>query len=100
MAYRLRLRAHPVHGDNEHVPASPLDQPALRIVDAPPPPDGPVLGEAMVMFADGTWRLCQVAAWRQDPQRDWWCYLAWGVSGNLFGAWYAYDPGRVSRLED
>jgi len=93
--------------DNEDV-ATPLDQPALRAVEAPRPPDGPVLSEAMVMFLDGTWRLCKVAAWRQDPQRAWWCYLTWGVSGEIYGGWYGYekhmftghDRERVRRLED
>jgi hypothetical protein len=33
---------------------------------------------AMVRFLDGTWRLCKVLGWRQDPS-GWACHLQWGV---------------------
>jgi hypothetical protein len=54
--------------------ASRLDQPALAR------PDGdlavsalsrPGDGEVMVLFLDGTWRLCCVAAWQRDPSGPW-----------------------------
>jgi hypothetical protein len=49
----------------------------------------------MVLFRDGTTRLCRVEAWQRD--RDGWrVRLRWGVSGEWFDAWYLYDPERVS----
>ena len=78
--------------------ASPLDQPALGY-----PPEGGASGpavdghgrECMVVFRDGTWRLCRADAWQRDGE-GWRILLRWGVSGEWRGGWYVYDPARVS----
>lgn len=78
--------------------ASPLDQPALGY---PPerPGTGPVADgqgrECMVLFRDGTWRLCRAGAWQRDGE-GWRVLLRWGVSGDWYENWYLYDPERVS----
>ena len=77
--------------------AGPLDQPALGY-----PPDRPATAaavdgqdrECLVMFRDGTWRLCRVTAWQRDGE-SWRVLLRWGVSGEVYEAWYAYDPAKV-----
>jgi hypothetical protein len=51
----------------------------------------------MVRFLDGTWRLCRVTAWQRGrAPRAWWVKLRWGVSGDLYEAWYFYDETMVS----
>ena len=77
--------------------ASPLDQPALGY-----PPDqaatAPTVDgharECMVMFRDGTWRLCRVTAWQRDGD-SWRVLLRWGVSGQLYEEWFLHAPERI-----
>jgi hypothetical protein len=49
---------------------------------------------AMVRFLDGTWRLCKVLGWRQDPG-GWACHLQWGVSGRITDGWYRPDAEKT-----
>jgi hypothetical protein len=48
----------------------------------------------MVLFRDGTWRLCRAGAWQRDGE-GWRVLLRWGVSGDWYENWYLYDPERV-----
>jgi hypothetical protein len=83
------------------VPATSGDQPALRPAETDGSPGrGPLEPghdrEVMVQFADRTWRLCRVTAWQRGRAPGaWWCKLRWGVSGDLYEAWYFYDQAMV-----
>lgn len=51
------------------MPPSRLDQPALERPDSDRAASPLIPGrsaEAMVLFLDGTWRLCRVGAWQRD----------------------------------
>lgn len=79
------------------MPATPLDQPALRYPPDEPGTALPVDGgdhECMVLFRDGSWRLCRAGAWQRDGD-GWRVFLRWGVSGQPLGSWYVYDPEKV-----
>jgi hypothetical protein len=52
----------------------------------------------MVVFRDGTWRLCRVAGWWQDSNGRWWHLLCWGVNGTVYEGWYRHDPRSVTSL--
>jgi len=79
---------------------SALDQPALMPWDgdSPPAPAPGPLREAMVVFRDGTWRLCRVAGWWQEPPPGsrWWCLLRWGVQGTVYEGWFRHDLAVVT----
>jgi hypothetical protein len=73
-----------------------LDQPALEPLEGEPPtvPAPDMAREAMVVFRDGTWRLCRVAGWWQDSNGRWWHLLCWGVNGTVYEGWYRHDDPR------
>jgi len=78
--------------------ATPLDQPALRYPPERPASSPAVDGggrECMVLFRDGTSRLCRADAWQRDGD-GWRVKLRWGVAGQWLEKWYVYDPERVS----
>jgi hypothetical protein len=66
---------------------TPFDQPALET-----PGDDQAAGpltpgrasEAMVLFLDGTRRLCRVRAWQRDRSGRWRVLLRWGVLGEIY----------------
>jgi hypothetical protein len=79
------------------VAATRLDQPALRFPPDEPGTSLPVDGGdrgCMVLFRDGSWRLCRAASWQRDGD-CWRVFLRWGVGGQPLGSWYVYDPERV-----
>ena len=49
----------------------------------------------MVRFLDGSWRLCAVLGWRQDPG-GWACHLRWGLSGQLVEGWFPFDAEKMT----
>lgn len=87
-------------GAGPAAPVARLDQPALVPAGGPPTP-APMWDagarQAMVLFLDGTWRLCRLTAWRPSGSGAWLCDLRWGVSGRVIGAAYLYDAARVLR---
>lgn len=87
-------------GPQPPAPFARLDQPVLVLVGGPPAPDAPMWDasarEAMVQFADRTWRLCRVTGW-ENHGGAWLCELRWGVSGRIWQARYVYDPAKVSQ---
>ena len=76
-------------------PLPPHDRPDLSPADWGGPVVEPKHPGAMVRFLDGSWRLCTVIEWRQDPD-GWACHLQWGVSGRTVEGWYQYDPEKVT----
>ena len=77
-----------------------LDWPALMPWDAEslPAAASGAPREAMVVFRDGTWRLCRVTGWWQEPppERHWWYLLRWGVQGIVREGWFRHDPAVVT----
>lgn len=52
------------------------------------------LAECMVLFGDGSWRLCRVRRW-QRTVGGWRVLLTWTVTGLEFGEWFEYDEAKV-----
>jgi hypothetical protein len=52
----------------------------------------------MVLFCDGTWRLCRADGWQRDGE-GWRVLLRWGVAGEWYAQWYLYEAAKVREME-
>jgi hypothetical protein len=73
------------------------DRPDLNPADWGGPVVEPKHPGVMARFLDGSWRLCAVLGWRQDPG-VWVCHLGWGVSGRPVEGWFQYDAKKMTEF--